>query len=519
MRRTFLRAKAVGILFHGFEISAEPISDQGKSEADYLLEHPWEFRGVTYYHDGTDYQDHIVRLNLDSIPVRDNYCPPKVQEDQRAEPSKRRSQAFFAIWERLWEMWQLKREAAAQGLEQSWLLMPECEEHHQGGASKLHLEKYLGIHPHHHAAVTTFHANTNITCQDLITEPWAIRIWKAHQCLHQWICALANLDFTDVIPAHWVETSLDQDGEKAINSLTDFVSSALLAPPNPRSKELSVLTGEIRKRSQKAITAYLSHLPDAKGLLSLLPQTALDCENYTRLDFSIGLIQNYLYRIRLGAIESLSGNTLHFTEKERLRWENELSSYTQWRKCQLRKCYPEDFIKQKVLAEDRKSAGFRLLENQLAQNVISMPVSGGTTYISPASHPALGGMKSLQAKRNAIINTSTEAKGTRVPSYVGNGPHYGRPELPIHPDWDAQSTAIELNNTTGTLNLWLETVQRAGQRPIRIAAAGATPAKLHIGCKDVTCCPICTEQDFVPGDEWIFFISGFFLLSGNKTIL
>src|SRR5262249_14793308 len=58
IRRTYQRAFKAMLFAHRFELSAQPISDSGQSEIGYMLVHPQEFAGSSYYLNGGAYTQH-----------------------------------------------------------------------------------------------------------------------------------------------------------------------------------------------------------------------------------------------------------------------------------------------------------------------------------------------------------------------------------------------------------------------------------------------------------------------------
>ena len=498
IRRSLLRAISAGLLFHGSGISAKPTSDSGQAEIDYLLNHAEKFTGLSYYHDGIQWQPHLANLDLNFLPVRDNYCLVETENDQRWTPSPQRSQALFDWFERLWEIRQLKLEAACHGLYNVWHLWNECAEQHQQNATRLHLKNYLGIREDLFPAVTNFYIGLALDCSYLEQEQWTIRVWEAVKCIRKWQCALANLDFSSlqVIPSKWLHVGFDMDGLEGKKNLVEFVAHALVLNSNPpRHKELKQISDDIRERESTALLAYIKAENLNTNILQLSGCSTAGCRSLSRVDFSIQLVQAYLNSIRLNV-----NSQIHFSEKERILWENRMLNYTKWYHWQLQECYPEDYFEHEILAADRKSRAFNLLEEHLNQQVLTQPVSGGTSQISFQPQPSLGHFLSLQERQASVINATIgqwSSNGSTLSS--SKNYHTGRPDLPIREDWRTLPMG-------GQLTFWLETAQRLGKGYIRIAAAGIPPAELRMHCKDVSCCSDCGHENYVPVDEYYFWL-------------
>ena len=186
LRRTAIRAFASGLLLHGNEISAVPMTHSGLSELDYILDNPMLFSGFSHVKDAGSWTTHLAGFDLNLLSVQDNYCPPNETEDQRAAPSVPRQQALFQWFEQLWEFNKLKQEAAQKDLHVVWRLWEECAKDTAGMAG--HLQNHLGIGFGKTHLVTQFYSGLNLTCSDLLNEEWTIRIWEITKCLENWAC-------------------------------------------------------------------------------------------------------------------------------------------------------------------------------------------------------------------------------------------------------------------------------------------------------------------------------------------
>lgn len=487
IRRTAIRLLGAGLLLHGMDLNAEPVSDTGECEAGYLLNHPELFSGQSYYWDGSAWQIHSAHFDLNLLPVLDNYCPPERLDDQRAEPDLIRIQALFAWFERLCEFRRLKNEASAQGLEHIWRLWQENGEFHEDLPG--HLQRFLGIPFDHTTAVTKYFENKTLESADVLTEEWTIRIWETLKCLRKWKCQLGTLDISALEPATWVSTNFSDNGNE---NLVEAITAALWAGgASDRVQELQAINDHIRKRSRDALVAYLGNSVDISGnTLSeyLLNDVAVACcQQQSRLDMSIGMVQQFLHRVRLG-LESVPGvppdpaTPIQFSVTEKLCWEQQFSSFEKWHECAYRDCYPEEFADYQMIAEDRKSPGFAFLEEQLSQHMLSSPVSASTTKLAPE-----------QLTQNGAFTLLQEG----VPSTLSSGDIgvVGIPTAAGTPQWESVDHPNQID-------FWVETAERLGTSYLRIPAAGLPLAELTHQCEDKDCCPDCEGKPHLPVDEY-----------------
>lgn len=490
IRATYIQSIAASTLLHGFELDAEPLSDRGLSEVDYYLAHPQQFMGTSFY--GSDFTPHNVPLSLSALPVLDNYCPMDMADDQRSTPSKQRTQAWSAIWERLWEAWNWKQTAKKESYDRVWLIMHECQENHLAGAAALHTERYLGIPAKCYPVVAQFADQDLLTCGNLLNERWPIRIWEAYQCLLAWQCKRSGLSLVDLEPAKWLPITFDEAGDQASQKLQTAIHNALMVYPTDVNTAIANLQRPIWQRRWDVISSVVNSDSEI-NIEAILPAVSGGCRQLTRLDYAITLVQRYVNGVRSGiSVDSRQGR---LTDNQRTQWEHQLMTYEQWRACQHQVCYPEDYSEHLILAEDRKSEGFRFFESQLKQQVLTTPMNG----VGVATKPSLGHLLPLQARQKSVVNVGGGNQRTLVPGenhVVGS--HYGRPALPTQADWK--------NGSVGSLDFWLETVRRAGQQPIRVPAAGAAPGQMYLDCKPAPCCPDGHNEQHYPPTEYLFWL-------------
>ena len=482
MRRTAIRVFAGGLLLHGSHISAEPMSDSGISEMDYLLRNPMLFEGFSHYKDAGIWKTHLAGFDLNFIPVLDNYHAPDISTDQRSEPTVLRIQALFQWFEQLWEIKNLKDEAAGKGLQEVWMLWHECTENHPDIDG--HLQKYLGVGFDKTHLVTQFYEGFNLSHSDLLNEEWTIRVWEIRKCIEGWMCQFSPYSFKDAKPSEWVNIDFDATGNE---NLVAFITEGYTQSAVPQLERLREINDRIRKESRLALTAYFESFNSGASLslddFLLMDSSVGLCDVASRMDVAIEMVQTFLNRINLG-IEDLGGSDkILFTNKEEELWTSQYASYNAWKTCTMRACYPENFVIHDILKEDSKSPGFRFLKEKLKNDVLTMPVSGGISKLKGGKAPALNTLMPLQVN---------------VPSTISlNPPVIGRPEASGMKNWES-------SDTVGQLNFWIETAENL--HILRVPAAILPLAGIQYGCADASCCNSCSDSPFHPVTEYFFWL-------------
>ena len=484
IRRTAIRVFGAGLLMHGSQISAEPVSDSGTSEIDYLLSNRDRFSGISHYKDAGIWKTHLAGFDLNLLPVLDNYCPPYAVADKRVEPSTQRIQALFQWFEQLWEFNNLKTEAAEKGLNNVWLLWHECAENHQDLAG--HLQKYLGVGFDKTALVTNFYSGLTLSGNDLLNEEWTIRVWEALKCIEAWMCNFVPASFQDVKPAEWVNIDFNSTGNE---NLVSFITEGFKHSQIDKFKDLEAINDSIRTKSNLALRCYYTNQKNANLALDeiLLTDVAVgSCETASRLDMAIEMTQTFLHRISLGIEQAAGKRGFIFNKKEELEWNNRLSSFKIWQICKFRSCYPENFAIHGILKEDSKSSGFRFFRENLKKDVLTVPVSGGVTKITGIKAPSFSTLMPLQESIPSVIPESTPVLAAQaINSGVKN--------------WESTDRKNELN-------FWLETVGNLQIPYVRVAAASLPYAGIQYKCQDNSCYNSCEEDTYHPVTEYYFWI-------------
>lgn len=189
IRRTYQRAFKALLFAKRFCLSAEEIERcHGQCELGFLLSHPTNFQGTSYYpvseehsnvsaSPAVQYKPHHADFDFNFLPVGDAYYPPSRDEDNRAEPSIQRSSALFDWWERVFDY---RRMAAA--VEQSddcyrpvWRLFYEAATQQPRDAASL--VRLLGVESKVAPLVLKYFEGHDVSVPELVDERWPIRVW------------------------------------------------------------------------------------------------------------------------------------------------------------------------------------------------------------------------------------------------------------------------------------------------------------------------------------------------------
>src|SRR5262249_39665431 len=127
-RRTYQRAFKALLFARRFRLHANVLHDWGQSELGFMLDHPDQFAGVSFYQTGGAWQQHLASFDFNLLPLLDNYHPPAAAADDRVAPSAKRKQALFDIWERTFDYVALRHEASPAPERPVWLLFQEAAE-------------------------------------------------------------------------------------------------------------------------------------------------------------------------------------------------------------------------------------------------------------------------------------------------------------------------------------------------------------------------------------------------------
>jgi hypothetical protein len=522
MRDTYQRAFKAMLLAYRFGLSAERVSDDGQSELGYMLAHPINFAGQSYYRSGTAFVTHKAEFNLNFLPVSDNYEPPPATQDLRRAASAQRRQALFdCCWECLFDYTVMRRESRRSREQPAWLLFHESAESHSD--SPADLVRHLGVDLRHDTLVLQYYQGYAVTSADLEDDRWAVRVWKSEK----WIRALLEhfyaKDIRQARPDLWAsddpsvpETAFGTT-DSGNRNLTQFYRDGCIENGEPRRyKEIKQLNDQLRERGRTALISFLTHLnrvplpwggfvTKAKHLseLLLIDVEAGLCQKASRIEEAVNAIQLFVQRSRLGLEPGFS-----VSPEFVLAWDRHFASFRTWEACKRRFIYKENWIEWDELQKAKRDEAFEFLESRLRDATLTMPVPGGATYWNGAQLPAHPGTALLQVREPAtmqLLNPQTEGLALM-----------GTPDRHARPTWLAPlNLASSVPGTTQSgltdLPLWFQAAVRLGAKFIRVAAAGLPSASTTFAPKcgssqSSACCSACGRTHPALMDEYYFWI-------------
>lgn len=488
-RRTYLRAFAAMVFTHRFQLSAQPAVDNGRSEIGFFLSNPDSFAGESAFLNVNEWKTHKAGFNFNFLPVLDNYCPPDaINQDIRANPSPKRIQALFDWWCRISEYTRLRRETTSASTAPTWLLFNEAQENHPDEAGQLLW--HLGIDFTHASLVTHFFDGSVVEAKDLENEIWAIRVWEAEKCIRKMLCGFTPKDLVNARPDLWAS---DGPGVIGNDNLIEFVKSGYLENGDPRRYlELKTLNDALRQRGRDALVAYLVSQGTANTTKALSELMLIDvetgvCQKASRVEESITAVQLFINRARLGLESSFP-----ISSEFRLLLEKRMGTFHAWEKCKRRELYPENWVEFDKIAQARKSEGFRMLEDKLRQQSLSVPVSGGLVNLKTVKKPPIHkGVTILQKREMAVMNVF----GTAVENFDLLGTPF------------AQSQPSLLSATINVkVPFWIEAAIRLKAPFVKLTAASLPSAALTYDCEHGGCCDDCCDETAITPDEYYFWL-------------
>jgi hypothetical protein len=531
VRNTYERALKAFLFADRFGLSAAGISDDGRSEIGYLLEHPAQFAGTAYYLASGAYQPHLADFDFNLFPVNDvynpdfDYTPPAPYVDERTltatsnpAASPQRWTALFDSWERVFEYTALRRATRRAPEHHVWLLFHEAAENQPDDPAQL--LRYVGVDYSQHQAALRYFSAYAVTTADLEDERWPIRAGHGARLLSGVLAAFFTRDIRDAKPDLWAADN-PTDLSTGNANLTQFVRDGSCENGEPRRYEhLKQLNDRLRDRARTALLEWLCAmgrvtLPDgttareARQLseLLLLDVEAGLCEKASRIEEAITAVQLYVQRARLGLEPGFKPGP------EFLRlWDRHFATFRVWEACKRRDIYRENWVEFHELEQARKTEAFRFLEDQLRRARLTSPAPGGLEYWPPKSLSAHGGIAVIQ-------KTEPSALQRLQPQREGLG-LLGTPERQARSSWLAQGNGAEAEaggpatgstaqrSGDGCLPPWIETAVRLGTHFVRVAAAGVPPAALDF-CRaegHAGCCAACGKVHDPFLDEYYFWL-------------
>ncbi len=569
IRRTYQRAVKALLFAHRFALSAQPVADDGQSEIGYLLGHPDDFAGTSYYRDGGGgIAVHRAFFDPNLLPVRDNYLAPTRAQDQRAAPSPRREQALFDWWERIFDYTIARRDARTAPERPLWLLFHEAAENHPDDPA--HLLRHLGVDLLHAPLVLRYHDGYRVSSGDLEDERWTVRAWRADRWLDGLRAGFLVDDIRTARPDLWASDDpgevVASETESGNANLTRFVRDGCIENREPRRyQDITRLNDGLRERGRAALLANLCGMdrvslpwggfasePLHLSELLLLDVEAGGCQRASRLEQAVSAVQEFVQRARLD-LEPDFAVTAEFAAL----WDRRFATFRTWEACRRREVYRENWIDWDELEQARRSEAFRFLEAELRRATLTAPVAGGLEYWLRSQPAVHSGLAALQASEPALIGpVDPEHHGFDLlgtpqrhaqPSWLapigppsaaddhddGDGPGGDGPAGPGGPGGDGPSGrgrpgvpgVVDGPRVPGVpgvpgdpatpatrnrLPLWVKAAVRLGVRFLRVAAAAeplaATEFAPHRPAGEPPCCPDCGAPHPVTVDEYYFWL-------------
>jgi hypothetical protein len=518
MRDTYQRAFKGMLLAYRFGLSARRVADDGQSELGYLLSHPVNFAGQSYYRSGAGFVTHKAELNPNFLPVSDNYeAPPASQDQRRAASAKRRQALFDSWWERLFDYTVMRREAGRSPEQPAWLLFHESAELHTD--SPADLVRHLGIDVRHDTLVLQYYQAYAVTSVDLEDDRWAVRVWHSEK----WTRALQK-DFYEreirqARPDLWasddpsvLETAFGAT-DSGNRNLTQFYRDGCIENGEPRRyKEIKQLNDGLRWRGRAALVAYLTCLNRVPlpwggfatgtkdlGELLLLDLEAGICQKASRIEEAISAVHLFIQRARLG-LEPGFAVSPNFV----FAWERHFATFHTWEACKRRFIYRENWIEWDELHKAKKTEAFGFLESELRRAALTAPVPGGTTSWNgmPPVHPGVTLLQHREPATMQVLNPAREGLDL-----------IGKPDRHARKTWLAPLNFASASAQSGLSNLpmWFQAAVRLGTKFIRVAAAGIPSASATFEPKCASaqvsaCCDACGKIHPASMDEYYFWI-------------
>ncbi|MFN0214194.1 MAG: neuraminidase-like domain-containing protein [Saprospiraceae bacterium] len=548
IRRTYVRAYKAVLFSHQLGLSAQAISDSGQSELGYMLAHPGNFAGLSYYNDGLgNYVTHKALFDFNHLPILDNYLPPASVQDERVDPTPQRQSALFDWWERLFDYTVMRQETGNSPEAPVWLLFHESFEQHPDDVAQL--LRHLGISLNHSDIVQRYNDNPNLYelnsaphSDDLDDDRWAVRAWKSEVWLRKLECCFFSADIRKARPDLWasLNPNVFQTYEATMTgnmNLTQFYRDGCIENTAPlRYADIKCLNDGLRLRGRNALVAYLTHLnrvplpwggfaTQAKHLSELLLQdveTGL-CQKASRIEEAVSALQLFVRRARLG-LEPGFVVTADFISA----WDRHFDSFRLWESCKRRHIYQENWAEWIELEIAKQSETFQFLEEKLREATLTVPVPGGLAYWNGIRPPRHNGITLLQHRQPSTIDMiSPDRDGLGL---MGTPDRHARPNwlAPMEmkansnipgsiPGIAAGSNALSsvagtgILQSQGTFPLWLEAAVRLGRKFIRVAASGIPSANTSFtakcsGQEEDTCCKACGHEHEALMDEYYFWI-------------
>lgn len=541
IRRTYQRALKALLFSHRFALSARRRSD-GHSELGFMLAHPQNFAGLSYYRPGggnNPFQAHAAQFDFNFLPILDNYSPPTAAQDTRVQPSAQCTTAMFDWWERTFDYDRARAQVRTRQDCELWTVFDAAVE--QNPTNPGDLLRRMDA-PKRDWAIDLqyyqdqFNTPYTLTSSDLADDRWVVRVWHADGLTRKLLQGSSDADAALAQPDLWAS----DDPSAPVSGATTTGNANLLKflcdrcfdhDVPPRYEEIRRLNDGLRQRGRRALIAYLCAqnrvaLPwnaeyatvarDLSDLLLLDVEVGV-CETASRIEEAITAVQSFVRRARLGLEPGwVVGGEFA------LMWERHFASFHTWQACKRRHIYKENYIEWEELDKARRIESFRFLESQLGRDALSVAHPGGLEWWPgerPAAHAGIDLLQNVEVDETRLLTPAREGLNllatperaaqpswlTVVPAVAASNSGQGSGGTPVI---NAQTSGYGNGNTATALPFWIETAIRLGRRFIRLAAAGVPPssAAFECGCQEDVCCTQCGRKH--PGlvDEYYFWL-------------
>lgn len=538
MRATLQRAFKAMLMTARLGLTSDPVADDRHSELDYMLSHPAAFRGEACYR-GVGVRLH--RVNLDFVlPWSDPYHPPLPGLDQRTAPSPQRMQAWFDLWERLFDYTVMRRATRRSPERPVWLLFHEAAERHEDNPA--HLLRHMGVDLRHSGLLTQVFdpaeadLSYDVTSTDLMDDRWAIRVWRADLWLRQLKRDFHPRRIRDAQPHLWASDGQVPEG---IANLARFYRDGCIENGNPRRYlEIRSLNDGLRRRGRRALVAWLTTpgriampwgapVRDSGDLsaLILMDVEAGPCQKASRIEDAIGAFQLFVNRARLGLEPGVTPSPAFL----RL-WDSRFGEFRLWQRCKRRDMYRENWIDRDALQQASRSEAFAFFESELRRGDLTLAAPGGLVAWPRTDMPTPCGPTLLQAREPASLTALAPGRQglgllgmpdrAARPSWLAPAPATrdgdGRPDGGSDGDGDGNGPIIALfrgqdGDGLPDAPLWFKAAIRLGTRFLRVAAAAVPPAQTGFDPKcdpggDGCCCCACGEDHPALMEEYYFWL-------------
>jgi hypothetical protein len=513
IRRTYQRAFK-GLLFVSrFNLSAELHHQDHfrESELNYLLQHPADFLGSSYYRGSqpsSSFSTHHAYFDFNFMPVTDNYDSTEQSSDQRARPTPQRKAALFDWWERIFDYCKLRKWVRKVRSRQCWMLFHEATEQvPQPGQLLRYLVTDVSLAPLIQKYFSGAPESFDLSTADLICEPWAIRAWHSGSWLHHLKKRFLSQSLAEAQPWLWSSENPNIliEKESGNHNLSRFFQESFSSQGN--YDDIQKVNDGLRLRARAAMLTYLCDkdrvvLPfenntfaqsplDLTNLLLLNVEVRVH-ERTTRIEDTVDSIYRLVSRVRLGLEPSIVP-TAEFIET----WDTKFKNFKLWEAQKRRKVFRENWIHWDELHEARKSEGFRLLENELRRNVLTIPKPGGSarwsavplpnsklldlqnlelpSLISSPANTAIDGLNVLALPDHSSLPSLVSAiPGATPPLAISNGASDGK----INPPGSELDIAL-LDHASevpqNQIPLWMKAAIKMGVQFVMLAAASKPP--------------------------------------------